>query len=156
IAPAPRGMPQIEVSFDIDADGILNVSARDKATGREQKVTIQAGSGLSKDDVERLVREAEAHAEEDRRRREEVEARNHADGLAYQAERSLQEMGERVPAALRQEIEGKIAAVRSAMQSGFADQVRTAAESLEEAMQRLGQAVYAGVGTEAGESQAPD
>jgi molecular chaperone DnaK len=138
----------VEVTFDIDADGILNVSARDKATGREQKVTIQAGSGLSKEDVDRLVREAEAHASEDRRRREEIEVRNHADSAAYQAERTLKELGDRVPLDGRQEVEGRIAAVRAATQSGIVDHIRTTVEALEEALQRLGQAVYAGGGAE--------
>jgi molecular chaperone DnaK len=156
IAPAPRGVPQIEVTFDIDANGILNVSARDKATGREQKVTIQAGSGLSKEEVERLVREAEAHAEEDRRRREEIEVRNHADSLAYQAERTLKEVGDRIPAALREEIEGRIAALRSAIQAGMTEQMRSAVQALEESLQRLGQAVYAGAGSESPHRPGPD
>ena len=102
IAPAPRGIPQIEVTFDIDANGILHVTARDKATGREQKITITASSGLSKDEVERMVREAEQHAQEDRQRREEIEMRNRADSLAYQAERTLQDLGDKVSAELAQ------------------------------------------------------
>src|SRR5579859_6819205 len=101
IAPAPRGVPQIEVTFDIDANGILNVSARDKATGREQKITITASSGLSKDEVDRLVREAELHAQEDRQRKEEIELRNRADSLAYQSERTLKDVGEKISTALR-------------------------------------------------------
>ncbi|GCE16229.1 chaperone protein DnaK [Dictyobacter kobayashii] len=97
IAPAPRGVPQVEVAFDIDANGILNVTARDKATGKEQKITITASSGLSKDEVEQLVRDAEQHAQEDRQHREEIEARNRADSLAYQAERTLKDVGEKLP-----------------------------------------------------------
>ena len=97
IPPAPRGVPQIEVTFDIDANGILNVSAKDKATGKEQKITITASSGLSKDEVERMVREAEAHAEEDRKRRELIEARNKADSMAYQAEKTLRSWATRCP-----------------------------------------------------------
>ncbi len=116
IAPAPRGVPQIEVTFDIDANGILNVTARDKATGREQKITITASSGLSKEEIERLVREAERHAEEDRRKREEIDTRNAADSLVYQAEKSLRDLGDRVPADVRSEVEGKIAALKGAMQ----------------------------------------
>src|ERR687886_144090 len=115
IAPAPRGVPQIDVAFDIDANGILNVTARDKATGRQQKITITASSGLSKDEVERLVREAERHAEEDKRRRELVEARNTADSLAYSVERSIQEMGERVPAHERARAESLINDIHSAV-----------------------------------------
>jgi len=145
ILPAPRGVPQIEVTFDIDANGILNVSARDKATGREQKITITASSGLSRDEVNRMVREAEVHAEEDRRRREEIETRNQADNLAYTMEKTLREIGG-LPADLRSEAEGKIAAVRSTLQSGDIYQVRRAMEELEAVMQRIGSAVYSHVG----------
>ena len=147
ILPAPRGVPQIEVTFDIDANGILNVSARDKATGKEQKITIQAGSGLTKEEVERLQREAEAHAEEDRRRREEIELRNQADSLAYTAEKTLREQGDKIPADLRDEVNGKVAAVRSALQSNApVDQVRSAMTELSVAMQRIGEAVYGAPG----------
>ena len=142
ILPAPRGVPQIEVSFDIDANGILNVSAQDKATGKEQRITITASSGLSKEEVDRMVRESEAHADEDRKKREEIEIRNAADSLAYSTEKTLREMGGRVPADLKSEVEGKIAQVRSALQSGDIYQIRTAKEDLESALQRLGQAVY--------------
>ncbi|MDY6910838.1 MAG: Hsp70 family protein, partial [Chloroflexota bacterium] len=152
ILPAPRGVPQIEVTFDLDANGILNVTAHDKATGKEQRITITASSGLSKDEVDRMVREAEMHADEDRRRREEIDAKNHADNLAYQTEKNLTEMGDRVPADLRAEAEGKIAAIRSAIQSGGADQMKLAAEELEATMQKIGSAVYshAGAGAEPG------
>jgi molecular chaperone DnaK len=159
ILPAPRGLPQIEVTFDIDANGILNVSARDKGTGKEQKITITASSGLSKEEVERMVREAELHAEEDRRRREEVETRNRADNLAYTTEKTLREVGDRVPADLRSEAEGKVAAVRSALQSGDTYQVKRAMEELEAVLQRVGQAVYSHAGTGAppgGEHQDTD
>jgi molecular chaperone DnaK len=142
ILPAPRGVPQIEVSFDIDANGILNVSAQDKATGKEQRITITASSGLSKEEVDRMVREAEAHADDDHKKREEIEIRNAADNLAYSTEKTLREMGEKVPADLKSEVEGKIAQVRSALQSGDIYQIRTAKEDLESALQRLGQAVY--------------
>ena len=116
ILPAPRGVPQIEVAFDIDANGILNVSAKDKATNREQKITITAGSGLSKDEVEKLQREAEVHAAEDKARRETIETRNHADSLAYSAEKTLKDNEDKVPAELKTEVEGKVAAVRSALE----------------------------------------
>jgi molecular chaperone DnaK len=145
--PAPRGMPQIEVTFDIDANGILNVSARDKGTGKEQKITITASSGLSKDEVERMVRESELHAEEDRQRREEIETRNHADNLAYTTEKTLREIGDRLPPELRSEAEGKVAALRSALQSADTYQVKSAMEELDATMQRVGQAVYSQAGT---------
>jgi len=143
---APRGMPQIEVTFDIDANGILNVSAHDKGTGKEQKITITASSGLSKHDVERMVREAEVHADEDQRRREEVETRNHADNMAYTTDKTLRDVGDRLPADLRSEAEGKLAALRSALQSGGIDQVKRAMEELETVLQRVGQEVYAHAG----------
>ncbi|TAK34520.1 MAG: molecular chaperone DnaK [Chloroflexota bacterium] len=146
IAPAPRGMPQIEVTFDIDANGILNVQARDKATGREQRMVIQPSSGLSKDEVERMVREAETHTEEDRRRREEIEARNQADSMAYQAEKTLREHADRIPADLKSEVEGKIAAVRSAIQSGNTQSMRSAMSELSDALQKIGAAVYSSTG----------
>jgi molecular chaperone DnaK len=148
IPPAPRGLPQIEVTFDIDANGILHVAAQDKATGREQKIVIQASSGLSESEIQRMVHEAESHADGDRQRREEVEVRNQADNLAYQTERSLRDLGDKVPADVRSEVEGKIAAVRSALQSGNAEQMRSAMNDLSMAAQRIGQAVY-GSGPEA-------
>ena len=159
ILSAPRGTPQIEVTFDIDANGILNVSAHDKGTGREQKITITATSGLSGEEVDRMVREAELHAEEDRRQREEVETRNHADNLAYTAEKTLREVGDKIPADLRDEAEGKVAVLRSALQSGDAYQVKGAMEELEAVLQRAGQAVYSHAGTGAypgGEHQGGD
>ena len=151
ILPAPRGVPQIEVTFDIDANGILHVSAKDKGTGKEQRIVIQPSSGLTKDEIERMVREAEAHAAEDRRRREEVELRNQADTLVYQAEKVLREHGERVPAELRGEVESRVAAVRSALQSGAGvEALRRAMEELNQSLSRLGQTVYSGAGTAGG------
>jgi molecular chaperone DnaK len=152
LPPAPRGLPQIEVAFDIDANGILNVTARDKATGREQRVTIQASSGLSKDDVQRMVREAEMHAEEDRQRKEEIEARNHADNLAYQSERTLRDVGDKISTSLRSEMEDKIKAVREALQQQDMARVRAAADDLERSMQRVGQEVYSQTGAGPGAS----
>jgi molecular chaperone DnaK len=146
ILPAPRGVPQVEVTFDLDANGILNVSARDKATGKEQKITITAGGGLSKDEVEKLQKEAELHAAEDKVRREEIEIRNTADSLAYQAEKTVRENADKIPAELKSEVEGKIAAVRSALQSAGADTIRAATEELSETMQQIGQAVYGAQG----------
>jgi len=142
ILPAPRGVPQIEVSFDIDANGILSVKAIDKGTGREQKITITASSGLSKEEVERMQREAEMHAAEDAKRREEVETRNAADTLAYTAEKTLREQKDKIPSDLNQEVESKVAAVRSALQGTDIDAIRKSTQELSEAMQKVGAAVY--------------
>ncbi len=150
IPPAPRGIPQIEVAFDIDADGILHVSAKDKATGREQKITITASSGLSKQEVDQMVKDAERHAAEDARRKEEVEARNMADSAIYTAEKTLRDMGDKVPADLRSEVEGKVAAVRSAMQSNNTGQIRSATRELGEALQKIGTAAYQQAGQQPG------
>src|SRR5438094_3773073 len=151
IPPAPRGVPQIEVTFDIDANGILHVTARDKASGREQKITITSTSGLSQEEVERMVREAELHAQEDRRRREEIETRNRADSLAYQAERTLQDLGEKISASLRSEVEERVKAVRDALASNDLTRVRSAADELERTMQRIGQEAYSQPGTAGGD-----
>ena len=146
IAPAPRGIPQVEVTFDIDANGILNVSARDKATGREQKITITASSGLSQQEIDRMVRDAEMHAQEDRQRKEEIELRNRADSLAYQAERTLRDVGDKVSDGVRSEVEDKVKAVRDALSSNDVNRMRSAADDLERAMQRIGQDVYGQAG----------
>jgi molecular chaperone DnaK len=150
IAPAPRGYPQIEVTFDIDANGILNVSARDKATGREQKITITASSGLTQEEVERMVREAELHAQEDRQRKEEIEVRNRADSVAYQAERTLKDVGDKISSGLRSEVEEKIKAVRDALNANDIARVRSASEDLERSMQHIGEEVYRQNGASAG------
>jgi molecular chaperone DnaK len=142
ILPAPRGLPQIEVTFDIDANGILNVKAHDKGTGREQKITIQSSSGLSKQEIEKMQQEAAAHAAEDARRKEEAEVRNTADTLAYTAEKTLRDNKDKIPADLNTEVEGKIAAVRSAVQANDVNAMKSATQSLNEAMQKIGQAVY--------------
>jgi len=142
ILPAPRGVPQIEVSFDIDANGILSVGARDKATGREQKITITASSGLSKDEVEKMKREAEAHAAEDTRRREEVDTRNSADTMVYSAEKTMRDYKDKIPANLNQEIEGKVAAVKTAIQGSDINAIKQAVQDLNTTMQKVGSAVY--------------
>jgi molecular chaperone DnaK len=142
ILPAPRGVPQIEVTFDIDANGILNVSALDKGTGKEQKITITASSGLSKEEVEKMSREAEQHAAEDAKRKEEVEVRNSADSLAYTAEKTLRDQGDKVPADVKQEIDAKIASVRSALQGKDVDTIRNAMQELSQAMQKIGASAY--------------
>ncbi len=154
ILPAPRGAPQIEVAFDIDANGILNVSARDKATGKEQKITITAGSGLAKEEVERFQREAVAHADEDRRRREEIELRNQADSLAYTAEKTVRENAERLPDDVKSDVEAKVQAVRQALQGDSIDEVGRTSAALAEAVQRVGASVY-GAGAEAGAGETP-
>ncbi len=150
IAPAPRGIPQIEVTFDIDANGILNVTARDKATGREQKITITASSGLSKEEIDRMVRDAEMHAQEDQQRKEEIEVRNRADSAAYQAERTLRDVGDKVSASVRSDVEDKVKAVRDALSSSDMTRLRSATDELESAMQRIGQDVYSQNGANAG------
>jgi molecular chaperone DnaK len=165
ILPAPRGMPQIEVAFDIDANGILHVSARDKGTGREQKITIQAGTGLSPEEIEKMKKDAESFAEVDSRRREEVEVRNQADSLAYTAEKTVRESGEKIPADVRADIEGRIKDVRDAISSdsSSAETIRNAMTALSEALQRAGSAIYGqpgdgaaeGAPPEGGESEAP-
>jgi molecular chaperone DnaK len=142
IVPAPRGMPQIEVTFDIDANGILSVTARDKATGKQQKITITGSSGLSKQDVERMVKDAALHAEEDRRRREEADIRNRADNMAYTTEKTLREVGERIPMPLKSEAENKVAALRTLLPGGNVEQIKRALQELEDVMQRIGTTVY--------------
>ncbi len=142
IAPAPRGIPQIEVSFDIDANGIVNVKARDKATGREQHVTITASSGLSKDEVSRLVKDAEAHAEEDKRNREKIEARNQGDTMAYSIEKTLKDLGDKVPADTRKDVEEKLAALRDALKTDDVERINSATEALRASSTKIGEVMY--------------
>jgi molecular chaperone DnaK len=153
IPPAPRGMPQIEVTFDIDANGILNVKAQDKGTNREQSVTITASSTLSKDEVERLVREAEAHSAEDRQRRDEIEARNQADQMIYQAEKVLKEHEGRIPADLKSEVEARLDALKSAKDRSDLNGLRKAMDDFNESLQKVGQHIYQGAGASAGPSE---
>jgi molecular chaperone DnaK len=141
IPPAPRGMPQIEVAFDIDANGIVNVSAKDKATGKEQTIRIQASGGLSEADIQRMIREAESHAEEDRRRKELVETRNQADAAVYTAEKGLREAGPSVPEEMRREVEQAIAEVRTAIQGEDVQRIIRATERLTQASMRIGEAL---------------
>jgi molecular chaperone DnaK len=142
IPPAPRGVPQIEVTFDIDANGILNVSARDRATGKEAKITITASTNLSKEEVERLLKEAERYAEEDRRRRELVEARNEADNMIYSVERSLRELGDQVSPADRERLEGLIRQLKEAMGTDNTARIWQLTQELRQAALAIGQAVY--------------
>jgi molecular chaperone DnaK len=142
IPPAPRGMPQIEVTFDIDANGILKVTAQDKATGRSQHITITASSGLSESEVEKMRKDAELHAEEDRQRKELIEARNNADNTAYAAEKALRDFGEKVPADIRSEVEAKVADVKKAAEGEDVAAIKSATEALGQVIQKIGAAVY--------------
>jgi len=144
ILPAPRGMPQIEVTFDIDANGILNVSARDKGTGKEQKITITASSGLSKEEVERMVGEAESHAMDDAKRREEVETKNTADALIYTAEKTLREQGDKITADLKGQCEERIEKCREALKGSDTAALQQSVQELSDALQQIGAAVYQG------------
>jgi molecular chaperone DnaK len=146
IPPAPRGVPQIEVTFDIDANGILNVSAKDLGTGKEQRVTITASTHLDKGQVERMVREAEQHAEEDRQHREEIEARNRADSLVYATEKGLKDYGEKVSAEERGKIEEALNNLKEALKGQDVDRIRTLTQELEQASYRMAEAMYAGAG----------
>src|SRR5687767_7384852 len=142
IPPAPRGVPQIEVGFDIDANGILDVKAKDRATGKEQTVRITASSMLSKDDVDKMVRDAQEHADEDRRKRDEVETRNQADALAFQGERTLRDLGDKVSSEDKADVEGKITALRDALKGDDLEAIRTRSSELAESLQRVGTAAY--------------
>jgi molecular chaperone DnaK len=142
ILPAPRGMPQVEVTFDIDANGILSVKALDKGTGKEQKITITVSSGLSKDEIEKMRKEGEVHAAEDTKRKEEVEVRNTADNMAYMAEKTLRDNKDKVSQELNKEIEGKVTAVREAMKGSNIDAVKKASQELNDAMQKVGTEIY--------------
>ena len=148
IIPAPRGIPQIEVTFDIDSNGILSVSAQDKGTGKEQRIVIQTSSGLSDNDIEQMMADAQANEEADRTRRAEVETRNQADGLAYSAERMLSEHAEVLPADLKAEVEGKLESLRAAIAANNVAQMQTEMNALNEALQRVGQAVYSQPGAQ--------
>jgi molecular chaperone DnaK len=142
ILPAPRGIPQVEVTFDIDANGIVNVSARDKGTNREQKITIVPSSGLSKDQIEKMVRDAEMHAEEDKRRKEEVEERNQADSAAYRAEKSMNELGDKITSEQKGELESKIAEVRAALATDDVSRIKAAREALDQAFYKVSEGIY--------------
>ena len=156
LPPAPRGLPQVEVTFDIDANGILNVTARDKATGKEQKVTITASTNLSKDEIERKVREAKDHEAEDRRQRELIEIRNTADTLTYQTEKTLSELGERVPVAERSKIEDKVKTLREALKGSDSAQIKRQSDDLQVALHALTQQLYAQSGQSKAAGPNPD
>ncbi len=142
IAPAPRGIPQIEVTFDIDSNGIVNVSAKDLGTGKEQKVTIQSSTNMSKEDIEKAVQEAEKYAAEDKKRREAVDAKNEAESMAYAAEKLINENGDKIDSSDKSDVEAKVAAVKSAIQSDNADQIKSAKEDLEKTIQAVSTKLY--------------
>ncbi|MEO1603420.1 MAG: Hsp70 family protein, partial [Pseudomonadota bacterium] len=142
IPPAPRGLPQIEVAFDIDANGIVNVQAKDKGTGKEQKITIQASGGLSDDDIEKMVKDAEENAEEDRKRKAVVEAKNQAESLIHSTEKSLAEHGEKVDEEVRSSITTAIEDLRAVLDGDEAEAIRNRAQTLAEASMKLGEAIY--------------
>jgi molecular chaperone DnaK len=160
IPPAPRGVPQIEVTFDIDADGILHVSAQDRATGKEQKITITASSGLSDSEIEGMVQQAEQYREQDQQRKEEVEARNHADSVIYAAEKALRELGDKVPGHVKSDVEAKVQELRSALAGSDVALITSKTDELGAAVQQIGASVYEQTGTEtpeqAGETPGPD
>jgi molecular chaperone DnaK len=156
LPPAPRGVPQVEVAFDIDADGILHVSAKDMATGNEQKITITASSGLSEEEVEQMVKDAEAHAEEDRRHREEADARNQADSLVYTTEKSLRELGDQVSPDDRGAIEKALEDVKEALKGSDIDDIKRKTEILMQASYKLAEHMYAEASTDAGAHMGPE
>jgi molecular chaperone DnaK len=156
IAPAPRGVPQIEVSFDIDANGIVHVSAKDKGTGKEQKFTVTGGTSLSKDDIERMVQDAEAHAEEDRQRKEEVEIRNQAEQLAYNIEKVLSENKESLTAETVSEIEADIQSVKDALAAEDSSRIKVAFDKLNASQSKIGEEVYAKTQSDNTQSESPD
>jgi molecular chaperone DnaK len=142
IPPAPRGIPQVEVTFDIDANGIVNVSAKDKATGKEQAIRIQASGGLSDSDIEQMVKDAEAHAEEDKKRRDLVEARNQAEALIHTTEKTLAEAGDKVADADKSAVEAAIAELKTAAEGEDVDNIRAKSEALAQASMKIGEALY--------------
>jgi molecular chaperone DnaK len=142
LPPAPRGMPQVEVTFDIDANGIVSVSAKDKATGKEQQIRIQASGGLSEDDINKMIKDAESHAAEDKKRKEAVEARNHAEALIHTTEKNVKEFGDKIPADQKASIESDLAALKAVLDSGDADQIKAKTDALTQSSMKLGEAMY--------------
>jgi molecular chaperone DnaK len=156
LPPAPRGVPQIEVTFDIDANGIVHVSAKDLGTGKEQRMTISGGSALPKEDIERMMRDAEQYAEEDRKRRESAEVRNQADALVYSTEKFLSDNGDKVPDDVKTEVTGAVDDVKKALEADDVDAIKRTAETLATVSQKMGQAMYANTGAETGAGPAGD
>jgi molecular chaperone DnaK len=153
IPPAPRGIPQIEVTFDIDANGIVNVSAQDKATGKEQSIQITASSGLSQEEIDKLIKDAELHAEDDRKKKDLVEARNSADALIYSTEKSIQDLGDKVDSDTKSKVEDAVAALKKAMEGEDADEIKRLSEELTQASHKLAEAMYQQA-SQAGQEQA--
>jgi molecular chaperone DnaK len=153
IPTAPRGIPQIEVTFDIDANGIVHVSAKDRGTGNEQKMVVTGASGLSDDDLEKMRTDAEANAEDDKKKRELAEARNTADNLVYSTEKSIKDLGDKLDAAEKEKIEAAVKEVKDAMGAEDADRIKTATEALQEASYKLAEQVYAQAGQEQNAAQ---
>ena len=149
IPPAPRGVPQIEVTFDIDDNGIVHVNAKDLGTGKEQSMTITGGSALPKEDIDRMVKDAEAHAEEDKKRREEAEARNQAETLVYQTEKVLKDNDEKLPSEAKEKVQAAITEVNEALKGDDVAAIKSAVEKLATESQALGQALYADAGANA-------
>jgi molecular chaperone DnaK len=159
IPPAPRGMPQVEVTFDIDANGILHVSAKDRATGKEQKIRIEASSGLSESEIQKMVKTAEEHASDDKKRRDEIEQRNRLDGLVYQVEKESKDWVEKVDASLRDRLNAAVDGAKKALRSGASEEIRKALEELSQAYSAAGASLYQAAGrsggTTGGESAGP-
>jgi len=151
IPPAPRGVPQIEVSFDIDANGIVNVSAKDKATGKEQKITITSSSGLSEDEIEKMKKDAELHADEDKKKKELIEAKNIAENLVYTAEKTLKDVGDKVDSNKKSDVEEKIKAVKDVQNEENAEVIKNASDALSKSLQELGASMY-----QSAQNQQPD
>ncbi|NQT30119.1 MAG: molecular chaperone DnaK, partial [Candidatus Saganbacteria bacterium] len=156
IPPAPRGIPQVEVTFDIDANGILNVKASDKGTGKEQKITITASSGLSKEEIDKMQKEAEAHAADDKKRKEEIDTRNQADGLAYTAEKTIKEAGDKIEAADKEKIEKDIAEVRKALEGKDSELIKKTSETLQKDIYEVSAKIYKAAGPQPGQPGAAD
>jgi molecular chaperone DnaK len=142
IPPAPRGIPQIEVTFDVDANGILNVTAKDKATGRDQSMRIMPDSGLTEDEIQRMVGEADRHREEDARRKSDVETRNNAEALVHAAEKTMTEHGDKIDSGLKSDIEGQIKTLKDALQGSNIEAIHSASQNLSQALQKIGEQVY--------------
>ena len=155
IPPAPRGMPQVEVTFDIDANGILNVFAKDLGTGKEQKITITASSGLAKDEIEKMVRDAQSHSEEDRKRREEIEAKNRLDSLVYASEKTFNENKDKLPPADVSRFESALADAKKALETGGTEAMNSAGERLQQASHAVAEAMYKNASTSGSDGGTP-